>query len=392
MILILFLFSISFALDLKSTIRLTIENSPYIRGLSAERLAYEGKRLSYRSNLNPTMDIEAGNFGTSKESVSKAPIYKVSYSQPVPYPSLFNITKEIYRKQLESLSYRIESEKNKLAQDVYLLFFQALYLQKLLEVLEEEVKIQREIKDFVERSFKLGETTKLEFFRAQRELELLESEKTLTLARYKALLEELSAFTGKEINSLEGELSLPQWKDLNLEDVPLFVHYKASQESLSRLLKAEKILGRPTYSLSLTAEKVSDREYGFRVGVSVSLPIFYARQGEMLEIMSQRELLLAEESSQRLKAIAQLRSAKRHFLEVSRQVQRLEGELIPQAKSELELALKSYRLRTITLLDLSQVRKGYYDLLKRRLELLFQAHVEYAKGIFYGGSSWCGCY
>lgn len=386
-------FYLSFALELKDAINLAIENSPYIRrGLPAEKFTYEGKRLSYRSGLNPSLSVEFGNFGTSKESFSKVPVYNLTYSQPIVYPSVFRLAGEVYRIQDKALEYRIELEKNRLAQEVYLLFYHTLYMKELLKLMEEEIQLQRDIKDFVERSFRLGEVARLELFRAQRELELIEGEKRIIKAKYRSALEELSVITGKEVVNLEGNFALPDWKDINLEESPLIAYYRTGRESISKQMEVEKVLARPNYSLSFVAEKVADREYGFRIGLTVSLPLFYKRQGEFLELTAQREILFSEEKSQWQRAIAQLKPAKAQYEEIKKEVEKIEKELIPQAQKELELAIKSYKLRTITLLELSQTRKGYYELLKRRLELLLQAHTEYAKGITYGGSKWCGCY
>lgn len=391
-LLLLFLSVPAFAIDLKSAILLAIENSPQLKGIQAEVLSYKGKRLAYRSVLNPNLNIEAGNFGTSKEGFSKAPLYGITYTQPLAYPSLYRSVHEVYTLQSRALDYRIKAERNRLAYDLYLLFYQALHMKELLKVLEKEVELQREIRDFVERSFMLGETTRLELLRANRELELLEGERRITQARYTALLRELSTLVGREVKEVEGELTLPEWKELQLAESPIFRYYSATIESVSRQMQVEKVLSRPSYSVSFTAEKVADREYGFRVGLSVSLPLFYRREGEVLELTAQKEMLSAEMKAQMQKASAQLESAKVQFQQIKQEVERIEKELLPQAQRELELALKSYKLRTITLIELSQTRKSYYDLLKRRLELLLLAHSEYAKGIVFGGSEWCGCF
>ncbi len=385
-------FGLSFAIDLKSAVQFSIENSPYLKGLPAERLSYEGKRLSYRSSLNPSLSVEVGNFGTSKEGFSKAPVHSITYTQPLLYPSLFKKVEELYHLQSKALDYRIESEKNKLAQEAYLLFYQALYMQELLKMLEEELKLQREIKDFVEKGFKLGENTRLELLRAQRELQLLEGEKDIAYSRYKAFLEELSILTGREIKEVQGSFILPKWQEVELESLPFFTYYNVLIKSLSRKMDVERLLSKPSYSVSFTTEKVADKEYGFRLGLSVNLPIFYARQGEILELKAQERLLFAEAETQRQKVFAQLRSAKIQFEQIKKEVENIEEKLIPQAQKELELALKSYKLRTITLLELSQTKRSYYELLKRKLELTLQAHTEYAKGIAYGGSAWCGCF
>ena len=67
------------------------------------------------------------------------------------------------------------------------------------------------------------------------------------------------------------------------------------------------------------------------------------------------------------------------------EIERIEKQTIPKAKEELSLAIKSYKLRTITLLELTETKRRYVELLKYRLELIRQAHEGYAKYLSLGG-------
>lgn len=392
-ILLLLLFvSFAFSIELKNVIDLSLGNSPYIKGLYAERLLYQAKSLSYRAGLNPNLSFEVGNFGTDKEGFSKSPLYGITYSQPFLPPSLFRLTGEAYQLHNKHLDYKVQMERNKIAYEVYLLFYQALYYKELLKVLEEELKVQRDLKAFIEKSYSLGEIPKLDVFRWQRETELLEGERGIIYAKYRSLLSELSVLAGKKVEDVEGVLKAPVWHELDLDKSPFMEYYRGMEEVINKFLQVERGLAKPLYTFSLTTEKVADKEYGVRMGVSVSLPVFYGRQAEILDLTAQRQSLAAERESQKLRAIAQIDSAKNQYVALSKQVEKIEKGLLPQAEQELALAIKSYKLRTITLLELSQTKKAYYELLKKKLEILLQAHNEYAKGIIYGGALWCGCY
>ncbi|MFN3870870.1 MAG: TolC family protein [Aquificaceae bacterium] len=392
MLLLLLFVSLAFSIELKDAIRLSLENSPYVKGLYAERLLYQAKSLSYRAGLNPSLSFEVGNFGTNKESFPKSPLYGITYTQPFLPPSLFRLTGEAYQLHNRYLDYKVKMEGNKIAHEVYLLFYQALYYKELLKVLEEELKLQRDLKAFIEKSYSLGEIPKLDVFRWQRETELLQGEKEIIYAKYRSLLSELSVLVGKKVEDVEGDLKAPVWHEFDLDKSPFMEYYRGMEEVINKFLQVERNLAKPLYTFSLTAEKVADREYGVRMGISVSLPVFYGRQAEILDLTAQRQSLVAERENQKLRAIAQIDSAKSQYTALLREVERIERELLPQADQELALAIKSYKLRAIGILELSQTKKAYYELLKRRLELLLQAHNEYAKGIVYGGALWCGCY
>ena len=58
------------------------------------------------------------------------------------------------------------------------------------------------------------------------------------------------------------------------------------------------------------------------------------------------------------------------------EIDRIEKQTIPKAMEELSLAIKSFKLRTITLLELSETKRRYVELLKYRLELIRQAQAE----------------
>ncbi|MCS7171718.1 MAG: TolC family protein [Aquificaceae bacterium] len=377
---------LSYALSLESALELAVGRSYVLKALEAEKLALEGKLLTHRESLNPSFAFSLGNLGTSKESFSRSPLYNISYSQPLPYPEMFNKARQVRAFELKSLEERMQVERARLMGEVYRAFFTALYYKELLSLMQEELKLQEELKTFVERSFRLGEASRLELLRAERDYFLLLSELELIRPLYHTALKELSALAGEEVKEIEGSLrTLRPFVPLEVEALPHIRQYERALEVVNRSLELENILARPRVRLELLTEKVSDREYGVRVGLSSDLPLFYARQGEKLMLISHRETLTATKSAQLLDIRSKLDGIKARYSELERQLKALEDSIIPKAQEELNLALKSYRLRVIGLLEFSEVRRSYYGLLKKRLELLKNLHEEFAKYVVLGG-------
>ncbi len=380
---LLFLFSFGFSETLEEVLSFAVENSPTLKALQAERLLIEGKRLSYRSNLNPELSVEFGNFSTSKESYTKSPLYHIGYNQPLPLYGILKKADSLYRVEEKAFKYRFEAQKRQLMAEIYRLFYRALYKKELLELSKEALNFQKELFNFVERSYRLGEASKLEFLKAKREYQMAVSSFELAKAEYEASLKELSSLVGKDIKDVEGSCQIPHLKELM--ETPLLSYYEEINKAIGKELQIEKALSMPQMSVSLVAEKVADREYGLRVGISSTLPFFYKRQAEVLNLLSKREVLMAEKENYLRRLEYEVKAIKLKLEEIKKQLDKIDTELLPEAKQELELALKSYRLRVITLPELYLTRQSYQELLKKRLELLLMAHEEKAKYVELGG-------
>jgi len=142
---------------------------------------------------------------------------------------------------------------------------------------------------------------------------------------------------------------------------------------------------KPTLSAGFVIEDSEEGYYGLRFSLSTTFPVFYRRQGEILQGIARREALRRELEAELLRLRTKLSSIKVRMETLRKEIERLEREIIPRAKEELDLALRSYRLRVITLLELSDVRRRYYELLVSRAELLGNLHRIYAEFIEIGG-------
>ncbi|ADC89410.1 outer membrane efflux protein [Thermocrinis albus DSM 14484] len=375
----------AYAIDLSTAIKMTLDNYPSIRALEAERIAIRGRSELYRSFLNPSVGILLGNFGSSKERFSKAPVYSFSYSQPLAL-DLRDYFRKVAQYQNVALDYRLQAERNRLTGEVMALFYEALYRKEMVKLAEESLKISQDIYNFVKRLYELGETTKLEFFRAEREL--LQSQRELQMARseYLSSLQILSHYVGVEVKDVEGDLfQTARFPSLDINRVPVVAEYDALLEAVKAQRNLEMRLAKPIWSLEVVGEKVGDTTYGYRVGVSSPLPVFYRREGELLQLQA-REEALRREKELILRRIEQEYNASRILYEsYLKQIDNIEKKDLPVAEEELALALKSYRLKVITLLELSDAKRRYLQTKKQRLDLFLALHREVAKITSIGG-------
>ena len=385
-IVLLLLIQVCYAIDLRGVIDRALEYYPSLKALKEERTKFKGKAMTYRSYLNPSLEVEVGNFGTAKESVKTNPIYSLSYSQPLSIYPIGKSFKNMVDYEEKAFLERMEQEKSLLISEVYLAYYMALYRKELLKVAQENYKISQELHSFIKRLFELGETTKLEVFRSERELDLARVELEMAQRDYENALKNLSYLIGQRVADLEESFDrLHSIKEINFENSPRLKQYQYAIKGLEAGIEVERILSKPQFSLTVLGEKVSSQEYGFRVGISAALPLFYRREGEILQLLAERRSMELRKSLEELSLKRDYELVRSRYEKLLEEIERIEKQTIPKAKEELSLAIKSYKLRTITLLELTETKRRYVELLKYRLELIRQAHEEYAKYLSLGG-------
>ncbi|MFN4319203.1 MAG: TolC family protein [Aquificaceae bacterium] len=387
MIIVLLLFiQVCYAIDLKDAINKALEYYPSLRALKEESIKFRGKALTYRSYLNPSLEVVVGNFGTSKESARTNPIYSFSYSQPFSLYPIGKSYKEMVSYEERAFLESIEQQKSLLISEVYLAYYMALYRKELLKVAKENYEISQELHSFIKRLFDLGEITKLEVFRSERELDLARVELEMAQRDYENALKHLSYFIGQEVEDLKGSFDkLHSIKEIDFEKSPRLRQYQYAIKGLEAGIEVEKALSKPQLSFTVIGEKASSQEYGFRMGLSATLPFFYRREGEILQLLAERKSMEFKKSLEELNLKRDYELVRSRYQKLLEEVERIEKQTIPKAQEELSLAIKSYKLRTITLLELTDIKRRYVELLKYRLELIRQLHEEYAKYLSLGG-------
>ncbi|MFN3813588.1 MAG: TolC family protein, partial [Aquificaceae bacterium] len=338
MLLLLFVFGISHAIELESALEKAIKNYPSIKALQEERLKFKGKALTYRSYLNPTLSVEVGNFGTSKDSVKSNPVYNFSYSQPfVPYP-LGKYFRKMIDYEEKAFLQRIELEKSSVIGQVYSAYYSSLYKKELLRVSHESYNISESIHGFIKRLFELGEVTKLEMFRSERELEMARVDLEFAKNEYKNSLKYLSSFVDEEVSDVEGKLDeLRDMKDPTMEDLPRVKQYDLMIKGLASGSEVEKILAKPQFSWNITGEKVSSNEYGLRTGFTVLLPLFYERQGEIIQLSAQARSLEKLKELEKLSIGRDYQLIKSRYRKLVEEIKKIE-ELQEQGFSDAEIS------------------------------------------------------
>ncbi|NPA42138.1 MAG: TolC family protein [Aquificae bacterium] len=386
LLLILLMVSLSFGMSLREAMETALRENPEIKALEEELKVFDGMERSASAFPNPEVRIESGFITNDKDGNPKGKAFNLlEFDQPLPLWGVRSIGKEVVSEERRAFENLSEAKKREILAQVYRAFYRSLALKEKLRIREEEVKVAREVESFVEKAYNLGEVTKLELFRARRERGSSEVRLRIAQSQYEASLKELSALIGRQVSSVEGSFQVPAFEKPNPSNLPQIKALERKIKAVEKRIQLEKALSKPTLKAGFVVEDSEEGYYGLRGSLSFDIPAFYRRQGEILQHIHTKNALKNRLSAQKLKLKGRLESVEIRFNTLKEELRRLEEEIIPQAREELKLALRSYRLRAITLLELSDVRRRYYQLLEEKNDLLLKLHEVYSELIEIGG-------
>ena len=386
-LLVLLLAAVCYGETIDEVIGIALKESPRIKAIEKELDVYKGLEISASAFPNPEARLESGFVTNDRDGKPKGRIFNtLEFDQPLPLWGIREKGRRVVRKEREAFQNIVEARKREVIAEIYRKFYESLFRKEVVKVWEENLKTAEEVEEFVRKAYELGEVTPLELLRAQREKDLARIQLEIAKAKFSASLKELSALVGREIKDVEGELSaVAKPETIKTEDVPTVQALRKRVQALEEGIRLEKALAKPTVGVGFVIEDSEEGYYGLRGSLMVGLPIFYRRQGEILQKVVQKEVVRQRISAERLLIENKIKSINLRLGVILGQLEKLEKEVLPRAKEELELAIKSYRLRVITLLELSDVRRRYYELLLNRAELLRDAHSIYSEFVAIGG-------
>lgn len=386
-LILLVLVGTGYGMSIEEVIRKALEKNPDLQAMKEELTAFKGIERSLSAFPNPEVGFESGFILTDRDGRPRGrALFLLDMSQEIPLWGVRGKGRDLARSMSNAFSMRIETRRREIIGEVYSRFYEALFRREIVSIAEENLRVSEEVLEFVKTAFNLGEVTELELYRAMRERDIAKTELAVAKAELSASLKRLSEVVGEEIREVEGSLS--SIKDLGEvlpEDVPSVKTLKAEIDTFNRRIDLERALGKPNLSVGFVIEDSEEGYYGLRGALSLGIPLFYRRQGEILEAVSRKKAVgrLVEGEIFRIKQ--RLSSIRQRYEALTASLRSLEKQTIPTAQKELQLALRSYKLRSITLLELSDTRRRYYDLLTRRAEILRDIHLVYGEFITLGG-------
>ena len=354
-----------------------INNNDLLLSKYYEIKAYEGDIIKAKALPNPEGYISferlAGN--NSSGNVSELHIL-----QPLKLHGQRSYQINQAEKELQYQRLNFESFKNTYIANVYTLFHEALYYKHLYEIALEEMKTSNQILDFIKKTYQLGETTKLDLLKGEKDYKFTQVKLNLLKTKYEESVKRLSALAGFDIKDVEGDINqIKQMQDKDLTTLPQITAINRKIESLEYALKYQKTLAKPQISLGFITKEQAAGKYSAGMMLTFSIPVFYKNSGEIVSIQQQKASFEKLYNYQLENIKQNLRAIKESYNILKSQLDEIDNKILPDMKAQLNLAEKSYKLRELSLFEYLAIKSQYYELLKYKADILLQIHKLYAE-------------
>ena len=265
-------------------------------------------------------------------------------------------------------------------------FTVALYAQRKVRLYEELVRLSRRLVEVTEAKFSAGKIPETERIRA--EIVASRTETALENAR-EELKEALSRlarlWNGPPPKGVSGDLlrrgALPDWSVA--EDHPRLRRYRAEMERLRREIELARAEALPDVTVSAGVRWYNESdEQAYVFGLSLPLPLWNRNQDRIAalrrEITASR-LDLRTESLNLKRKLIRVKSA---LIRTLREIENLEGRLLPWAGDIYRRNLDAYRFGKAEFLRVPDAQRTLFELYLARLEAYRRYHELRAEALY----------
>jgi cobalt-zinc-cadmium efflux system outer membrane protein len=352
---------------LNQVVQLALQHNPVMSGAEAALEQSQGQRTTAGAYLNPTITGSAGRGSIRDPSTGVSVTERtITVEQPLEWLGKRAARQRAADAGLAGALAGMEEAKVVLMAEVKAAFFQLLFAQQDAQLARENLKTVGDLVKLVSARVSTREAPKFELVKATVELqkskkELARADNALLVARAK-----LNTVTGKALGesfAIQGEfetvrsgLELRVLMDQALDRQPALRRQQKVVEQAEFTIEQERASRMPNVAVIGQYHREAGDE-SVTAGLSVPLPIWYRRQGEIGTAMGMHRRAQAERDrfQQELE-----QTITQHFQEVrtaQEQMQVFEQGLLFQAKEAFDIAQFSFRHGATSLLEVIDAQR-----------------------------------
>lgn len=338
---------------LQDLIDIAKRENPILDVLKAKEDAARSSVVTAESYLNPEIELGTGpsRFRTPNPTANQRRNYGVNISQPLEFPNVRGAKKAVAESRVNYASSVTAATMINLSLQIKKAFYDVLQNEAVLKIAEGDRDALKNIREKVALRVEVGEAPRYELIKADTELVAAQRDADAALLRISESKFYLRGLVSKSLTDSFGLVgSLPP-SDINLNadllkneitKSPKLKQIKASADIAENRLRLEEKLINPGLTLNAGVDQDPDIT-SYRFGISIPIPIWNQRQGQIGEAAAGYRELQAQYTDQELALKRDIESAFQRYLIAQQQVKTFESGLLTQAESVLKVAEAAYR-------------------------------------------------
>ena len=354
--------------SLPGILALALQHNPAVAGAEGFVKQSHGQQIAAGAYPNPSVSGSAGRGAIRDPSTGvRVTERTVTVEQPLEWTGKRQARQDAADAGVAGASAALDDTRLGLLADVKVAFYQLLFAQRDVELAAQNVSSVEEVLRTVNARISAGEATSFDNMKAAVEVQKARKEVSRAnnaLLVSKSRLNTLTAGSLGKLFAIKGDFRTtnqavnPDALTQAVEQHPAVRRQSKLAEQAEHTLRFEREARMPNISVLGSYHREAGDE-SLTAGLSVPLPLWYRRQGEIQTALGAKHRADAE----RLRAQKELEQAiTQHAQEVRTaqdQLQVFETGLLKQAEQTLAVARTSFRHGAATLLDVLDAQRVY---------------------------------
>ncbi len=374
-------------LSLDEAIRLALENNPEIRVLAADIASARGKVTTAKTWQNPEISVAPG-FKTIRDPSTTEFHGDFGLEQTFEWPGKRALRRAVAEKNIAVRQLALAGFRSQLAIQVRRAYFTVLATREVVALREQRLVLARSFVDAAKKKVEGGFAPEFEATKA--EVEVVGAQKSLreAQAQQDAARVALNALMGRKATepltvaaALDGAIQLPDQSTL-LEQAlarnPGVKVQEAEAERTGLSLQSIRKSRLPDFKVGPSIEYTRDEQIvGF--GLSLPLPFWDKKKGEIATATAEQEKALAELERLRREILRDVATASQNLTAAQESLAFYTPALHGKLKAALDAASQSYSEGRMPLLLYLESQRTYFDTQADYFETrqkLFEAQAE----------------
>ncbi len=368
--------------SLEDLITIARRDNAALQAVRAQYLAARAGITSSRAYPNPEVELLRGPVRPLSAGALSGTGSGIALSQRLENPALREARAGAAEATARGAQIGVRTAENNLIAAIKTQFFEVLQRQEEVAAAQEDLLLTEQIRDRIVVRVRTGEGARFDQLRAENEMSI--AAKELERARTRVLQSRvtLKIAVGSPLPddyTLKGDFyrSLPQadyntLRELVVTANPDLRRFESEVVRAERQVEVERQSVVPSLSVRLTQDTSPDSR-STRAGVALTVPLWDRRAGPIDEARAQLLRNRSESASRRFELAQAFEAAWHQFQSAAKTVQALEGGILQQARSIVDIAEAAYRYGERGILEYLDARRQFRltrnDLITARFDL-----------------------
>lgn len=281
-------------------------------------------------------------------------------------------SRDVEAQEVARLRWEYQSQERRVLNDLRIRYIEVLATQQSLRLLDELVRIAEAGQENAERRREGEQASLADVLQARIQVKTVRVRRTEAEVRADAAWRQLVNVAGVPelgptpvTGSLEGEIVPLDWDACWQRLLAESPQLRAAETRIAHA-RNEVVRERAQRIPNVTVQVVNEREHsqGYSTTstfVAVPVPIFNRNQGNIAHAEADVGEARAELRRTQLALRDQLTETFRRYETLRRQIEQLQGEILPDVEQSLQLVATGYRAGEVTVFQLLSAQESYFD-------------------------------